>query len=298
MADNLGFTPGSGANIKTDQGGVTSAHMQVVKLAYSADGDETLITADADGLEVQIGKSITIPTSPLAGQVWPVSDNGGNLSVDDGSGSITVDAPAATPLAVRISTGSAFQDYIPVTDNGGNLSVDDGGGTLTVDGTVTSNQGTAAAASGGWPVKLTDGTDTVGISTIGSDKAAKVDVLNPETDPVKVSTVRPSETRVTKGSVNIAASTTGGTVWTPAAGKKFVITDLILSPTELAGGGRVTIFDGTNATGNIVWDGYLYMNEHLNFQARPWASSTADNVLKATTDANADVLITVNGYEV
>jgi hypothetical protein len=295
MADNLGFTPGTGANIKTDQGGVSGAHMQVVKLAFSADGDETLVTADADGLEVQIGKSITIPTSPLAGQVWPVSDNGGVISVDDAAGSLTVDAPATAPLAVRLSTGAAFQDFLPVTDNGSTLSVDDGGGALTVDGTVTANQGTPVAVASAWPTKVSDGTNTVGITTVGSEYALKADVLNPETDPVKVSPVRPSETRVTK-SQTIVASTTGGTVWDPAAGKKFVITHLFLAAVE---SGRVTIFDGTNAEANIVFDGYLYGAVFpLDFQARPWASSTVDNILKATTDADCEVIITAHGYEV
>jgi hypothetical protein len=226
-----------------------------------------------------------------------VSDNGGNLSVDDGAGSLTVDAPAAAPVAVRLSSGAAFVDALPVTDNSTTLSVDDGAGSLTVDGTVTAGQGTAAAVGSAWPVKISDATNTVGITTVGSEYGLKADVINPETDPVKVSPVRPSETRVTK-SVTIAVSTTGGAVWTPAAGKKFVITDLLLSPTGVAGGGRLTVFDGTDAAENTLWDGYLYMNEHINLQARPWASSTADNVLKATTDADADVIITCHGYEV
>jgi hypothetical protein len=286
MADGLGFTPGTGATIATDQGGVTGHHLQKVKLAFSADGEETPILADADGLEVQIGKSITLATSPLAGQAWPVTDNGGNLSVDDGAGSLTVDAPAATPVAVRLSTGAAFIDTIPVSDGASTLSVDDGAGSLTVDGTVTANQGTAAAVASGWPAKITDGTDTVGISTVGAAKALKVDVIQ---------SAKPAETRVTK-SVTLAAGETSTTIWDPDAGKKFVITDLILAMSE---SGRVTVFDGTDAAANRVFDGVVYGAVwHFNFQGQPWKSSTADNILKATTDADAEVTITVHGYEV
>ncbi len=297
MADNLGFTPGSGANITTDQISSDSSHCQLIKIAYSADGERTPVTADADGLEVQIGKSVTLSTQPLAGQAWPVTDNGGNLSVDDGASSLTVDAPAATPVAVRLSTGAAFIDTIPVSDGASTLSVDDGAGSLTVDGTVTANQGTAAAVASGWPAKITDGTDTVGITTIGSEKALKTDVCNAETAPARVSIVRAIETDV-HSSVSVAVSQTGATVWDPTAGTKFVLTDLFICPDTTSGYGRLTIFDGTNAAGNIIWDGYLDRDVHLNFQARPWISSTADNILKATTDADAAVILTYRGYQV
>lgn len=107
------------------------------------------------------------------------------VPVSDAGGSVTVDAPAATPVAVRVSNGSAFVDAIPVTDNGGSLTVDDGGGSLTVDGAVTANQGSAAAVASGWPVKVTDGADTVGLSTVSGAKALKVDVIQEANNPVK-----------------------------------------------------------------------------------------------------------------
>jgi hypothetical protein len=181
-ADNLAVTAGSGSAIATDQAGDNS-HMQITKLAYSADGTKTLVTADTDGLEVQIGASIDLTTIPKAGEAWPVTDNGANLSVDDGSGTLTVDAPVGTPVFVRISDGASAVDALPVTDNSSTLSVDDAGGALTVDGTVTSQQGSPAAVANGWPVKITDGTDTLGISTVGAQKAIKVDVVQgPKTD--------------------------------------------------------------------------------------------------------------------
>jgi hypothetical protein len=276
MADNLGYTEGSGKLIKTDEGGSSGAHMSVIKQAYSADGVETLITADADGLKVQLGKTITVPTSPLAGQVWPVSDNGGALSVDDSGGSLTVDAPAGTPVFVRLSSGSAAVDTIPISD---------AAGSLTVDGGVTAAQGAPAAVSSGWPAKITDGVDTVGISTVGATKALKVDVVQSVLTP---------KTRVTK-SVTLVASETGTTIWDPTAGYKFVITDVIIAMAEA---GRLTIFDSTNSAANLVFDGVLYGSVlHLNFQQWPWRSAAADNILKATTDADAEATITVNGYE-
>jgi len=223
MADNISVTPGVGKDVKTDQGAGSGAHMQVVKLAVSADGAEELNPADvANGLDVDVTR--------VQGNVTVVQATPANLRVDasgvpvpvtDNSGSLTVDAPVATPAFVRLSNGAAAVDTIPVSDAGGALSVDDGGGSLTVDGTVaatqsgtwnvaavtsitnavhvddnasslsvddgagsltvdgavTGAQGTPAAVANAWPVKLSDGADTAGITTVGAAKALKVDVI-------------------------------------------------------------------------------------------------------------------------
>jgi hypothetical protein len=78
-----------------------------------------------------------VNVQPVPGQVFPVNDNGGALTVDgtvivqDGGGSLTVDGAVTIPVPV------------PVTDNGGALTVDgtvtiqDGGNTITVDGAIT-----------------------------------------------------------------------------------------------------------------------------------------------------------------
>jgi hypothetical protein len=49
--DGLGYTPGTGATVATDR---TSAgeHVQIVKLAVSADGSASPVTATADGMAV------------------------------------------------------------------------------------------------------------------------------------------------------------------------------------------------------------------------------------------------------
>jgi hypothetical protein len=52
MADNVQITAGSGTTIATDDAGA-GGHVQVVKLALSADGSATPIPATADGIAVQ-----------------------------------------------------------------------------------------------------------------------------------------------------------------------------------------------------------------------------------------------------
>ena len=187
MADGLAVTPGVGATICTDQIAADSSHAQVVKLAIATDGIATLIPADAtNGLLVDVSRVTGNVTVVDGGATFSVDDGGGSLGVDDNAGSLTVDAPATTPVFVRLSDGTAAIATLPVSDAAGsltvddaaaNLSIDDGVNTITVDGTVAVTQSTPAAVASGWPVKITDGTDTVGISTVTADKAMKVDVI-------------------------------------------------------------------------------------------------------------------------
>jgi hypothetical protein len=118
VADNIGYTPGTGALIKTDQGSGTGAHMVVAKIAESADGGENLVPATAtNGLAVDVTR--VQGTVTVSGTVT-ASDGGGTVSVDDGSGSLTVDgtvtvdqgtaAPVSAPWPVKISDGT-----LPVT---------------------------------------------------------------------------------------------------------------------------------------------------------------------------------------
>jgi len=91
MADNVQFqstqlaTPADGTQISTDE--AASGHIQRVKLAYSADGVDTHVGADADGLLVNLGANndvtVTGTVTANAGTgPFPVSDNGGSLTVD------------------------------------------------------------------------------------------------------------------------------------------------------------------------------------------------------------------------
>lgn len=53
-------------------------------------------------------------------------------------------------------------------------------GTQTISGTVTANQGTANSAANGWPVKITDGTNTLGTGT----NPVRTDPTGTTTQPV------------------------------------------------------------------------------------------------------------------
>ncbi len=214
MADNLGYTPGAGSLIRTSQGSSSGAHMQIFKLSTGTAGDETFVPASAaNGLTCDVTRvqGVVIVNNPTAANL-KVDASGVAVPITDNSGSLTVDAPAATPVAVRLSTGSAFIDTIPVSIAGtvtvsgtvaisGSIAATQSGtwniatlttitnpvtvtgsvtisGTSPVSGTVTANQGTAAVIGNAWVTKITDGVHAVGVTTLsGPVYALKVDVV-------------------------------------------------------------------------------------------------------------------------
>jgi len=138
MADNVQFqstqlaTPASGTTVSTDE--AASGHIQRVKLAYSADGVDTHVTADASGLLV----------------------NPGNAHID-----AIHDAMNLTDQAIAVkaaifghnSGGAGSYEPVKVTPSGAlTVEVNDGGGSITVDGTV------AATQSGTWNINNVAGT--------------------------------------------------------------------------------------------------------------------------------------------
>jgi hypothetical protein len=98
---------------------------------------------------------------PVSGTVTANAGTG-PFPVSDNAGSLTVDAPVATPVAARLSDGAAFYDaaktgQLPAAlGAGGGLKVDGSGTALPVSGTVTANAGT-----GPFPVSDNAGSLTV-----------------------------------------------------------------------------------------------------------------------------------------
>lgn len=102
--------------------------------------------------------------------------------------------------------------------------------------------------------------------------------------------------------VSFSSAQTGAAIWTPASGKKFVLTDI----TIVCGGvtdAVVTVFDGTDSSGNRVFKGTIDVSNNKQFSydhgfRTPQVSSAVNNVLKLTTSANITIDITAHGYEI
>ncbi len=95
---------------------------------------------------------------------------------------------------------------------------------------------------------------------------------------------------------------TGTAIWTPAASRKYVVSDLSMIATGLIGA-EVTIFDQSDATGNRLFNGILDPSTNnpliVSLALRvPFVSAAINNVLKITTTANLNIGGVVHGYEI
>ena len=141
MADNVGITTGSDATIATDDTG--TEHVQVVKLAYSANGSKTHIAADGDGLSVAPPRTSTAAHTVLDdtdtpfGSPTPASDeliasNSSRLSyIIQNTGDVAVFLGFGTAALVttgfELGVGASYGagdftgavNAIPASDTGG-----------------------------------------------------------------------------------------------------------------------------------------------------------------------------------
>lgn len=240
MADNVDFqsatlaTPAAATKIATDDGGA-GGHVQLMKLAISADGSVVLIPADAaNGLDVDVTR--------VAGVVH----------VDDNAGSLTVDAPVGTPVFARLSDGAAvligqkvMASSLPVViaSDQGVLHVDDNAGSLTVDAPV----GTPVFA------RLSDGAAAlIGQKTMAL--SLPVALASDQSVLPAVSEQRAATLHVTAtAAVNTALTTT---LPAPGAGLFHYITSIqvvkLYSVIGVAAGAGV-IITSTNLPGNPAW---------------------------------------------
>jgi hypothetical protein len=145
-----------------------------------------------------------VRTDPTGTTAQPVTDNGGSLTVDGAvavssvGGTVTVDQADSASLDYDTGAGTVNQTVLGIALPGvggpvaGGTSTDpvridptgttaqpitDNSGSLTVDGTVTANQGTAAAGSGAWPVTVTDTSDTVVKPGDAGNNAIRVNIV-------------------------------------------------------------------------------------------------------------------------
>jgi hypothetical protein len=166
-------------------------------------------------------------------------------------------------------------------------------GVLNVAGTMTVNAGTNLNTSA---LALESGGN---LATIAGDTTSidgKITTCNTGAVVVSSGNITTSlEGRtVIKKTVDPTASQTAQTIWDPTAGKKFVITSIVIGCTTA---GIITLFDETNDTTNRIAKLDMDANTNGNIiYPLPQESSTADNILKYTTGSFVGYL-TVYGYE-
>lgn len=177
----------------------TSGRLAVTGAAASgaaATGNPVLV-AGSDGTNARTiltASDGTIRVDPTGTTAQPVTDNGGSLTVDTPQlpsslvgGRLDVNAGAWLGSTAPTVGQKTMANSVPIVIASDQtvIPINDNGSSLTVDGTVTANQGTAVALSGAWPVKITDGTNTMPTGDIAA-RAVFEQISDGYTGPVAV----------------------------------------------------------------------------------------------------------------
>ena len=100
-----------------------------------ADSGNSLTVDDGSG-SLTVDGTLAVTQSGTWDEVG-INDSGNSITVDNATISVVGTGTEATAQRVTIATDST--GVLSVDDNGSTLSIDDGGGIITVDGTVTAN---------------------------------------------------------------------------------------------------------------------------------------------------------------
>lgn len=164
MADNVEITAGAnatplgGTKIATDD--IGDVHYQKLKIALGADGVvDTLLKS---------GQQTMSDSAPVT-----LASDQGDISIDDGGGSITVDNSVLSIVGGGVE--ATAQRVTIASDSTGVLSVDDNGGSLTVDNAALSVTGGGVEASA---QRVTIANDSTGVLSV-DDNAGSLTVDNP-----------------------------------------------------------------------------------------------------------------------
>lgn len=176
MADDVTVDNGAGTDydVATDDDG-SGNHVQIVKLALSADGSRVPITADASGMLVNLGSNndVTVTGSVTADTELTTGD------LDTGAGTDTravVGLVGSASGGGELIPGSATDGLLVNLGANNDVVISDGGNTITVDGTVAvTNAGlTELAAAIDTELQV----DVVGALPAGTNNIGDVDILS------------------------------------------------------------------------------------------------------------------------
>lgn len=247
--------------------------------------DGTNVTA------VKAASTAAVATDPSA--VVALSPNSPLPAGSNALGSVTVTGTTTVSGTVNAAQSGTWTVQPGNTANTTAWKVDNSGVTQPVSGTVTGNQGTANSAANGWPVKVTDGTNTAAVKAASTAAGA--------TDPAAVVSLSPNSPLPTGsnalGSVTVTGTTTvsgtvtanqGGT-WTVQPGNTANTTawkvdgSAVTQPVS----GTVTSNQGTANTAANAWPAKL--TDGTNVTAVKAASTAA-----AAADPSAVVALSPN----
>lgn len=305
MADNVAITAGSGTDVATDQVSGTLEHVQLFKIAVSADGSRTLIPADAtNGLLADVSR--------IQGALPTGSNNIGFVGITDGSNSLVVDTvhnDGENNTENHVDISGKLMGFNGTSWDRLRSSIANG---LAVD--VTRITGALPAGTNMiGKVDISDGTNEAVIDVSASDAESATTaalVTNARLKGFNGTTWDRVRTTVnTNKTAQYTSAQTGVALWTPAAGKAVVITSLQIQVGGTVAGAVQVWFGGaadtayTRGTDFPIFDGEFAPSAtnkpgiYVTFPTP--VRGTADFVLRVTTAAAINpITVSVWGFEI
>lgn len=291
------------------------------------------LQVDANGrLKVEAFSGETLPVSltstTVTGTVavtqsgtWDevgINDSGNSITVDNAQ--LSVVGGGTEAAAMRVTIASDSTGVLSIDDNGGNISIDDGGNTITVDGTVavTGVSTLAEQQTQTTALQLIDNSiyvddadwtaDTSSHTLVGAVTQVAT-TANTDGDVTPLTTNAFRELRVAIPESDLATATTShvkkyytsagavtdGIIWSPAAGKRWYVTDLIINVSAAA---TVTLEDDLAGGDSAVMKFELAANSGIShsFNTPLYSGEDAADLLITTSAGN--VYVTCVGYEI
>lgn len=313
--------------IDGDTGNIVTS-VQLLDDTVATDGSATptkgILMAGQDGTNAQTVKTdsdgnlqvdvLTMPTTTITGTV--------DLGATDNAVLDTIaakDFATQTTLAAinaKLVTGTDIGD-VTINNAGGAAAVNiqDGGNTITVDGTVAVTNSditsvktatellddTVFVDDADWTADTSKHLLVGGVTQVATTANTDGDVTPLTTNAFReLRTAIPESDLATAGTSHVkkyytnAGAVTDGIVWSPAAGKRWYVTDLIINVSAAA---TVTFEDDKAGGDEAVMKFELAANSGVSHTFNtPWFSGEDAADLLVTTSAG-NVYITITGYE-
>jgi hypothetical protein len=239
MADGVAITAGSGTTIATDDAGA-SGHVQIVKLALSADGSASAITADSKGLKVQQATAADLNVTEASAAAIKTAVE----LIDD---AVATTASAIPSKGIAASGTDGTNARVLKTDSSGELQID----VLTVPEHAGAAASTMNATSSDGGTALTSTAQAIKAS---AGKLVGYFVYNPNTTAQFVQFYNVAAASVTVGTTNplfmlTIPPTSAANLWMQPGGITFSNAGWSWAATSTAGGNG----SPTTALDAVAW---------------------------------------------
>ena len=244
---------------------------------------EAVILVDTNGAEITTANPLAVAPATGNNVIGQVKITNGTVVAD------VLDLAAANPLAAAILDASGNQ----ITSFGGGTQYTEADTDASITGTalmLEDTSDTLRAAKGDATSGLWVNVKAIVATALAAGTAAIGKLLPPDIDVT-------THTNYAKKYYTSAGLVTDGIIWSPAAGKRWHVTDIFIGVSAAA---TVTLEDDKAAGDEAIWKMELSANSgwsHHFDPMYPWASGEDAANLIITTSAG-NVYVTVVGYEI